>query len=127
MACIVDAQWVFFFNFHFCPNDQIRVKNWLFCEVVVTWTLSTFQRVDILYSRILFGVSCRCAIRFRNSYLSRGDCQVCHLNYIHIFRSGQLIFLNIIRHVLHMCNKNSEFSFCSQWEYEGRTMTFCGI
>ena len=66
-----------FLNFHYCPWGQLRAKQWRFCEVVVTETLSALQRVDKWYSRISLGKSWRCAITFRNfHFIPRGQMRV---------------------------------------------------
>ena len=51
-------------------------------------------------------------------------CKVCHLNYIYIFRSRQLILQDMIGHVLQMRNKVSEFSFYPEGSNEGGKTTF---
>ena len=79
---------------------------------------------------------CRCAIRFgifhfflsgqmrveKRRFFFFGN--VCHLNYIYIFRRRQLILQDMIRHVLQMCSKDFILPLGS---YEGRTMTLSVI
>ena len=61
----------------FAPVVKKGPKNDIFGEDGVTWTLPTFYRIDIYYSGIWFGISCRCAIRFRNFYFNpRGQMRV---------------------------------------------------
>ena len=74
MSCICAIR---FWNCRFCPRGQIRAEKWgpkndSFVGVVVTETLSTFQRVDKWYSRLSLDMYCRGAIRFRNlHFISR--------------------------------------------------------
>ena len=45
------------------PQDQLRARNAILGESVVTEIESSFQRVDNWYSGISFGMSCRYAIQ----------------------------------------------------------------
>ena len=69
--CLLDAQYGFFF-FHFIPRGQMRVEKQLFFFSVnfATLTTSTFSEVDNRYSRILLGISWRCAVRIRNFHFT---------------------------------------------------------
>ena len=82
-------------EFSFLPQGSIKGQKMTFLvEAVVTGTLSTFHRIHKWYSRIWLGMTCRCAMRFRNfHFIPRGQlraqnrhffCKVFHLNYINI-------------------------------------------
>ena len=56
--------------FIFAPGSIEGQKLTFFGEVVVSGTLSTFQRVDIWYSKTSLCMSCGCATRFRNFHFT---------------------------------------------------------
>ena len=107
-----------FWNFSFLPQGSIKGPKMTFWWSCCHWTLSTFHRIDNWYYRIWLGKSCR----FQNfHFIPMGQMRVekrhfsflqsLSLNYIYIFKSRQLILWDLIRHVLQMCSKDSEFSF----------------
>ena len=62
-------------EFSFLPQGSIKGQKMTFLvEAVVTGTLSTFHRIHKWYSRIWLGMTCRCAMRFRNfHFIPRGQ------------------------------------------------------
>ena len=103
------------------PLGHMRVDDF-YCHIkLVTWTPSTFQREDKWYSRISFGISCRCATRIWKFYIHLWD-QIlgflsvsCYLKSMCVSRNiKQMIYRGVIWQVLSMPNKIPGDTFCPQ-------------
>ena len=115
-------------QFSFCPLGSNRGRKMTFSRVVLSLKLHQQFTKKIYVLQMRYKVS---EFSFKPEGSNEGRkttflvlCKLCHLIYIYIFRSGQLILQDMNGHVQQMCSKDSEFSFYSLRSYEGGKMTF---
>ena len=128
-----------FQNFHFCPEGSTKGQKMTFLVNMLSQELCLHSQNRQMIFWEMIGYVLQMCYKFSEfSFYPEGSnegrkttflffCKVCHLNYIYIFRSRQLIPQDMIGHVLQICNKDSEFAFCPLGSYEGGTMTFSVI
>ena len=114
-------------EFSFCP---LRSNNDVFFHIrLVTWTPSTFQKVDKWYSRIWLCMSRRCALRFLNFYFHPWGrksveklhlfSESCWLNFMYNSSNNkQMICQDVTEQSLLMPNKIQEVTFCPRGKKE---------